>query len=335
MRSPDISRRRVLGTICGTGAVGLAGCSSSSGSGSSYACTDIDDEPTERYDQGDNPIPYTFEIPEMMSVENVNDAENAGRVAFTRGWKDHRGIDDTYRHSIDLEVDYGLSRGAVVPMTITTTETGVTVLGKRNADGMGVGLIERDATETMVRLEIPIPSTVDGAAGFVRLRVEASAILQGRRVVEEDARSDDPDQTCQEALRAVAVAVIDSVPVVSPADAETTLDITPSSATVRRGGSVDFTIEASAVGGVDLLIDADGEFSHEGSLAVGDDPLRLTVAPPDDDGGDVITARDAEGSRTLEHTEEIPPGTYSVTAQAPGTDGHVRSSASLTVEPAN
>lgn len=332
MTRSHISRRQILGTICGTGAVGLAGCGSFLQSGSPYVCTAIDDESTGRYDEEDNPIPYTFEIPEVMSVENVNRSENGGRVAFAQEWEDRRGS-EVYSHTLDLEVGYRSFQAAVKPMMFGSRRG--SIVGKRTADGYGVGLIQRDASESGVRLEVTIPSMTNGNRVFRTLDVEVSAILQGDQRIEADARSDDSDQTCEEAMRTLAVDVVDSVPAVSPAEGQTTLGITPSSATVRRDESVDLTVETSGVGWIDLVIEGDGEFVYQGSLAVESDPVTLTVAPPT--SGSTIDAVSVAESGQLDAYNAggaFTPGAYSVEMLAPGTDEPVRASTSLTVEPA-
>lgn len=338
-----VSRRQVLSAVCGTSTIGLAGCGSSSQSGapsqsgSRYGCTDIDDESTAFYD-GDNPVPYRFKVPEVMEVKNVNRAADPGRVVFTHRWDDRRGS-DVYTHSIDLSIGYSIfqtDQHEVRPMLLRENDPRGRVLGKRTAKGHSVGLLQRDATETAVRVALVIPDeTIDGW-NFFELEVEASAILQGRRQIEDDARSDDPDQTCQEALRALAVDVIDSVRVVSSTEEETTLSITPSSATVRRGESVELTVESSGVKWVDLLItDDDDQFDYRGSLEVGDNPTELRVAPPADSSS-LAAVSVAEGGRlyTADATDEFVPGNYSVVLRAPGTDGLVRASTTLTIEPA-
>ncbi len=329
-----VSRRRILGTVGGFGAAGVAGCMELL-AGETYYCTAIDDEPTETYGDADSPVPYPFDIPEVMSTEDVTPWDVGGRVEFAKRWDDRRGL-DTYNHSIRLQVNFTRSQGAVKPRRFTDRDPQGSVLGKRTANGHGVGLIQRDTIDTAADLELLIPSTADGNPVYWDLRVEASAILQGDQHVEDDVLSDDPDQTCQEALRTLGVDTIDSMPVISPAEEETTLSITPPSATVRRGETVDLTVEASGIWGVDLLVDGDGEYSYDGSLSAEGGPLTLTVAPPTGGGGaDAVTAGDEDRLRTVNSGGEFSAGTYSVTALAPGTDGLVSESATLTVEPAN
>jgi len=183
---------------------------------------------------------------------------------------------------------------------------------------------------------LTIPSTADGTRIFVDLTVETSAILEGDENQHEDPdiRSDDPDQTCQEALRTMAIDVIDSVAVVSPAEVETTLGITPASATVRRGESVDLTVEASDVQWVELLVTGGEEFEYWASLAVGDETTTLRVAPPTD-GPSSETISATEGGRLeADIFDDFVPGDYSVVIRAPGTNGLVSASTNLTVEPA-
>lgn len=334
MTKNHVSRRRVLGTVCGSGAVGLAGCGSFLSSGQEYVCTNIDDEATEPYDEGDHPIPYAFEVPEVMETDEVFSSDNGGRIWFIQRWKDRRGL-DTYNHSIDLKVEYRSFQRAVKPMTFRESDPRGSVLGKRTADGHGVGLIQRDDSQSSLRLGLMIPSTADGNQIFGEFEVEASAILQGDQQIRDDVESDDPDQTCFEALRTVAIDVVDSVPVVSAAEEETTLSITPSSATVRRGESVDLTLEASGVGWADLLVEGDGEFEYRGSLAVGDGPTTLRVAPPtDQDSLDAISVAEGEQLDAHDAGGAFSPGTYAVEIRAPGTDGLVRATTSLTVESA-
>lgn len=334
MASDGFSRRRLLGGVSVAGVTGLAGCLGALfGESSSYACTDIDDGPTREY--SDTLLPFTFEAPEAMSEEEAFEGETSAEVELAKRWSERNPGSgrSTLNHAVSLTLTYVSGNREYKPSMFRGMDPG-TVIGKRVIDGVRVGIIQRDASETGVRLGMWFPATVDGTRVFHEARFVIDARLQGSYQAEEDARSNDPDQTCRAAVQTVVEDVVDSVPAISPAESETTLGISAASGSVRRGESVDLTVEAAGVDWVDVLAEGP-EFDFNGTLAVGEAPVTLTMAPRTDEGGaDVITADDAQ-LHTSDSIGETKPGSYTVVVRGPGDDGAVSTSTSLTVEPAN
>ena len=329
-----VSRRRLLAGVGSAGAAGVAGCLGGAlESGGSYVCTDIDDEPTDRRE--DTPLPFTLEVPAVMSEEDRLARNNARRVTFSKGWKDLNpgGGQDALNHSVDLRVNQVASGSAYKPVTLREFDPDGTVLGKRLVDGTPVGLVERDSSRDRYLLGLWYPLTVDGERVFRDTTFRIDARFQGRQEFVEDARGDGPDQTCTGAIREVLVATVDSASTVSSAETETSLDISPSAASVRRGESVEMTVDAAGVEWVDLLVRGE-EFDYLGTLAV-DGSATVTVAPRTDDGAvGVVTTPDEDRLHTSNATDATEPGAYTVLVRAPGLNGLVRATASLTVVPA-
>lgn len=334
MTGDGFSRRRLLGGVGVAGVTGLAGCLGALfGENSSYACTDIDDGPTREY--SDTLLPFTFEAPEAMSEEEAFEGETSAEVELAKQWSQRNPGSgrSTLSHSVSLTVTYVSANSEYKPSMFRGMDPG-TVIGKRVVDGTRVGIIQRDASETNVRLGMWFPATVDGTRVFHEAGFETDARIQGSYQAEEDARSNDPDQTCRAAVQTVVEDAVDSVPAISPAESETTLGITAASDSVRRGESVDLTVEAAGVDWVDILAEGP-DFNFNGTLAVGEGPVTLMMAPRTDDGAiDVLTTADAQ-LHTSDSIGETQPGSYTVEIRAPGNDGAVSTSTSLTVEPAN
>ncbi len=334
----DLTRRRLLAGVGVAGAGGFAGCAALFAENPDYSCTDVDDEATERVT--DTPLPFAFDVPEVMEREEVFDRNNQTRVTYTQRWKQPNPGSgrDTLNHSVDLQVKQVGTNLDSRPMLSSGREPVPEILGKRRIDGSPVALIGRDLDGTEATIELYYPTTVDGERVYRRTSVESEALIQGSQYDNQDARSDDPDQTCGEAMREVATAVVDSVSTIEPAQTETELSLTAAADTVARGESVDLTVEASGVEWVDLLIDGEtGEdpYTYRGVVGIGNDPVTVTMTPSTDrDVGGVVTAPDGVQLDTLTSTDETRPGSYSVLVRAADTEGLIDATTMLTVEPA-
>lgn len=183
----DTSRGEGLWGAAAAGTVGLAGCLSfvpGVGGRSEYSCTAIDDEGTGRYEPGDGPIPFAFEYPSVMERHDSFGDGRRGRLEYGMGWqRPNPGAGwDVLRHSIRLLVAYAGQGAETKPMLFPNPEPNRgSVLGKRVIDGRPAALLQRDATETGVRLELWYPATVDGTPVYDEVTVEVETLLQGDR----------------------------------------------------------------------------------------------------------------------------------------------------------
>lgn len=332
------TRRRLLraaGVASAGGLGGLAGCLDALGNvgGGDYVCTQLDDESTERVGADGTPVPLSFERPEVLErTESNAGSSGGGRVEFTREWTQQSTRQEgLLQNELQLSVVYGPGGPVREPRYVFPDFRTVTVVGKRSFEGTPVGAVELEGRNRESWLEVRLPRTRDGQRVYDEFGVEATAAVMGREEEVAAALSDDSDQTCGDALRAVTTAVVDSVPELSPPETDTSLSLSPSSASVQSGGTAEFTLQVEGVDWVDLVVgDRQSEYSFIGALEVSDGPTPVTVE--ESGGSGVVSVPEDTTLNVVRSSGELVAGSYPVRALAPGTDGLVEATATLSVE---
>ncbi len=322
-------------TVAGASA-GLAGCLDALGSaaGGDYTCTQLADESTERVEAEETPVPLSFERPAVMEQTETNrGSSGGGRVAFAQRWTEQstRQERDLLQNELRLSVVYGPGGPGRGPRYVYPDFRTVSVVGKRSFEGTPVGVVEVEGDGRRSWLEVVLPRTRDGQRVYDTFEVEANAAIQGRGEEVEAALGEDGDQTCSEALRAVTTGVVDSVPELSPPGTETSLSLSPSSASAGDGPA-EFTLQAEGIEWIDLTIGSRrSEYRFLGTVQVGDGPTPVTVRRSDDPSEIVSVPEDAT-LNVVTSTGGVAAGSYPVRALAPGSDGLVEATATLSVE---
>lgn len=212
---PDrsIRRRRLLLGAGAAGTAGLAGCATMSPftqrEFEQYACTDIDDEPTERYEPETADLPCSFEKPEPMVRERVNNREDLTRLDLRFAWtQPGRGGAEPVTHQIFLRLLLVRTREA--SKEGYWDERPERVIDEIQYGGEPIRIASRDSDESDPKAWLLIPS--DGGSGTVYnpLSIEGSAALGGGPE-EADKRETDPDQTCRDAVERVVMTAARSV----------------------------------------------------------------------------------------------------------------------------
>lgn len=338
MTEQRVSRRRLLGAVSALGIGSVAGCLGVLSGEPGYVCTAIDDESTVQVGEDETPIPFSFERPSVMDQTDANptDGFDGGIVTFERKWtqsSDRRN--SPIRNEIRLRLRYSRGGDRKGPRYLRDDGTTVSVMDKRTYEGETIGVLELESNNRESSLSLLLPTTRDGERAYDEFALKAEANLGGYEDDVNRALGEDGDQTCGGALRSVTRNVLSSVSGLSPAETETTLSLSPSSTSVRRGEEVEFTVQASGVDWVDLTIGnttMDG-YSFLGAFSVGEDPVPITVSPPTEgNNSEVVTVPDDVTVNVVNSVGDFTPTSYPVQVAAPGNDGLVTKSATLSVE---
>lgn len=328
------TRRRLLraASIAGVGAV--AGClGGGPATDPGYTCTQLDEEPTERVAEDGSAIPFTFERPSILERQRDDRYDSGGRTEYRYRWtgpNPRRGRERPLRFDLYLRLRY-VERQSGLP-TLGLYREDEVAIDKYEHDGEVFPVVEHDDGGWTALLASFVPQTRSGERVYDRLTVEAEPILRGPEEVIEAAAGDDAEQTCGEAMRAVARSVVGSVEAFSEVETETTLSLSPSSATVRPGETVEVTMEAAGVDWVELTIGQQNTAAYNflGAMAAPDEAVSVTIAPPAG-GSDVVIVPDGVELDVVNSVGDFTPGEYQMRVSGPGDGDTVSATTTLTV----
>lgn len=205
------SRRRLLRATGAVGAVGLTGCLAFSPfrdeDYEDYLCTDIDDEPTDRYDT--DLLPFTFEKPEAMTLENTTDRDRVTMIELAKEWF----RDDEQGNATVNAIRLTLSIGPVNNESRSEFWAGkrVTTVGSVDYGGKTNDVVRRRPTEDGDAVLVVLLPGEDGSdVNFRRLEIAVEALL-ATESQERAERQSDADQSCSDAVENVALAAATSL----------------------------------------------------------------------------------------------------------------------------
>ena len=327
------TRRRVLGGLTLAGVGGAAGCASLLGPAEpKYTCTQLAEESTTEVSADATPIPFAFAYPSVMSEDSRVPSDRGGTVRYNHTWsRTNPNGNGRLNQELRLVLRY-LPGGDYRPPFLGSTVQ-AKVFGKRSFRGEPVGVFRLDDPPYGRHLRLFLPRTVDGGRVYDRFEMVTEASFQGRERRIEKLQGGD-EAACTDALASVARGVLDSIPELEPAASETSLSLSPSTATVQRGGSVELTAEVGGANWVDLAVGTrETSFNFSGSVEVPEDSFSVSIAPPTGErGADVVSTPEGVRLVTIDSVGEFTAGTYPVRLGAAGPDEFVTATTELTVE---
>jgi hypothetical protein len=313
----------------------LAGCSGLLGPAEpKYTCTQLADESTTNVSADATPIPFAFEYPSVMSEESRVPSDRGGTVRYNHTWsRNDPNANGRLNQELRLVLRYFPGGDFRPPFLGSTVQA--RVLGKRTFEGDPVGVFRLDDSPYERRLRMFLPRTVDRQLTYDRFELVTEASFEGREERRKKLQGGD-EAACTDSLVSVTTAVLDSIPEIEPADSETTVSLSPSSATVQRGGSVELTVDVGGAKWVDLAVgNRETSFNFSGSVRVPEDSFSITIAPPTSErGADVVSTEEGVRLVTIDSVGEFTAGAYPVRLGAPGASELVTATTELTVNSA-